>query len=260
MAQFLFHLILHLIFSNIDNIKGVEAVKLALQNRPSQKPSTECKIEGLKICLYSNNSKFDQYHLLQTNGTATGASNSCPYLDLDIHRLIKLIINEIVLVDFFNGRYRDDCFIIWNGSKERLNSFHQFLNSLDKDLKFTMEIGKGSLSFLDLKISIGDYKLATIVYSKPTDSHLYLQSNSSHNPKTVDGIQKGVALRIRRICSSEQDYLEKLKKYIAYLVARGHSPKKVKRTFENVGKMRRTEARVKQRKTFNKNTIIFPAE
>ena len=30
---------------------------------------------------------------------------------------------------------------------------------------------------------------------------------------------------------------------MAYLVVRGQSPKKVKRTFENVGKMTRTEAR-----------------
>ena len=62
-----------------------------------------------------------------------------------------------------------------------------------------MEIAKGSLCFLDLKISIVDYKLATNVYSKPTDSHLYLQSNSCHNPKAIDGIQKGIALKIRRI-------------------------------------------------------------
>ena len=38
-----------------------------------------------------------------------------------------------------------------------------------------MEIAKGSLCFLDLKISVVDYKLATTVYSKPKDSHLYLQ-------------------------------------------------------------------------------------
>ena len=47
---------------------------------------------------------------------------------------------------------------------------------------------------------------------------------------------------------------------MAYLVARGHSPKKVKRTFENVGKMTRAEARVKKQRVINKNTIIFPAE
>ena len=99
-------------------------------------------------------------------------------------------MNElIILVNyFFYGRYRDDCFVIWNGSKERLNNFHKFLNSLDEDLKFTMEIAKGSLCFLDLKISIVNNKLVTTVYSKPTDSHLYLQSNSCHNPKAIDGI------------------------------------------------------------------------
>ena len=89
-------------FPNIGNIKGIEAVKLALQNRPSQQPSTECIIEGLEICLYNNNPKFDQEHLLQTNETAIGASNYCPYSDLAIHRLDKLINNEqMILVNYF---------------------------------------------------------------------------------------------------------------------------------------------------------------
>ena len=92
-----------------------------------------------------------------------------------------------------------------------------------------------------MKISVVDYELAATVYSETTDSHLYLQSNSCHNPKAIDGTQKNVALRIRRISSSAQDYLEKLKEHMAYVVARRHSPKKVKRTLENVGKITRTE-------------------
>ena len=122
---------------------------------------------------------------------------------------------------FFYGRYRDDCFVIWSGSKERLNRFNQFLNSLDEVLKFTMEIAKGSLGSL-LKISIVDYELATIVYNKTTDSHLYLQSNSCHNPKAIARIQKCLALRITRIWSSEQNYLEKSKEHLAHLAARSH--------------------------------------
>ena len=178
-------------FPNIDNIKGIEAVKLTLQNRPSQKPSTECIIEGLEISLYNKNSKFDQDHLLQRNGTATEVSNFCSFSDLAIHRLDKLINNERINNIgelFFYRRYRDDSFVMWNGSKERVNNFHQFLSFLDDDLKFTMEIAKGSLCFLNLKIPIVDYKLFTTVYSKPTDIHLYLQSNSCHNPKAIDGI------------------------------------------------------------------------
>ena len=92
----------------------------------------------------------------------------------------------------------------------------------------------------------------------PTGSHFYLQSNSCHNPEAIDGIQKGVALQIKRMFLSEQDYLERLKEYMSYLVAEGHSPKKVKRTSENVGKLTRAEARVKKQETVNKNSIIFP--
>ena len=122
---------------NIGNIKGIEAVKLALQNRPSHKPSTECTIEGLEICLYNNNSKFDQDHFQPRNGTATRASNSYSYSDLAIYRLDKLIKNERIN-NFgelsFYGRYRDNCFVIWNVSKERLNSCHQLFNFSDKYL------------------------------------------------------------------------------------------------------------------------------
>ena len=84
---------------------------------------------------------------------------------------------------------------------------------------------------------------------------MYLHSNFYHNLKAIDGIPKDVGLRIRRIYISEQDYLEKLKKYMVYLVARGYSPKKVKQTFEHLGKMARNEARVKKQRT-----IIFPDE
>ena len=47
---------------------------------------------------------------------------------------------------------------------------------------------------------------------------------------------------------------------MVHLVARGHSPKKVKRIVKNVGKMIRTKAGVKTKRTVNKNSIIFPAE
>ena len=55
-----------------------------LENREEKKPSTDCIIEGLKICLKNNNSVFAGEHLLQTNGTATGAPNSCSYADIAV--------------------------------------------------------------------------------------------------------------------------------------------------------------------------------
>ena len=57
---------------------------------------------------------------------------------------------------------------------------------VNENLKFTVEIGGKLLRFLDLKITIDDKKLATSVYSKPTNSHLYLDSTSCHPAKSID--------------------------------------------------------------------------
>ena len=119
-----------------------------------------------------------------------------------------------------------------------------------------MEIGKESLCFLDLKMSIVNGRLETTVYSKPTDSHLYLHQQSCHKPSVIKGIRKGVALRLRRICSSDDEYLSKSKEYAQFLVDRGHSSNEVKKVFEDIGKIPRLEARKKvDNNAFNK--IIF---
>ena len=52
----------------------------------------------------------------------------------------------------FFGRYRDYCFSIWVGCEDRLQEFFTFLNTLNNDLKFTMEIGGNELCFLDVKL------------------------------------------------------------------------------------------------------------
>ena len=117
----------------------MDTVRLALKTRDSNKPSTECVLEVLQICLYNNNSIFDKNHLLQTNGTATGAPNSGSYSAIAINRSDWLIeqdqANSFKELSFF-GCCRDDCFVFRNGSKDSLDEFFSFLNILDYDLKW----------------------------------------------------------------------------------------------------------------------------
>ena len=82
-------------FPNIDNMKRIQAVKILIDSRKVEEPSTECIIKWMEICLYINNSKFDQDHLLQTNGTETGAPNPYSCCDFAIYRLDKLIKNNL---------------------------------------------------------------------------------------------------------------------------------------------------------------------
>ena len=51
-------------------------------------------------------------------------------------------------------RFRDDTFVLWRGTVERLNTFFTALNSFDQNLRFTMDIGGKSFNFLDLSITI----------------------------------------------------------------------------------------------------------
>ena len=46
---------------------------------------------------------------------------------------------------------------------------------------------------LYLRITINDKKLVIWVYSKPANSHLYLDGPSCHPTKIVNGISTGVA-------------------------------------------------------------------
>ena len=80
-------------------------------------------------------------------GTATGAPNSCSYTDLAVAPIDESIFAANYDQLLYYGRYRDDCLVIWCGSKEELNDFFVFLNSLSEDLKFTMEIGNDTLCF-----------------------------------------------------------------------------------------------------------------
>ena len=250
-------------FPSIDNEMGINAVRKSLQKRNTKYPSTECLIEALSICLTHNNSTFDGKHLLQTNGTAMGAANSCSYSDLAIEPIDSAVTNAMSnnfkeLLYF--GRYRDDCFSLWLGDRLRLNDFLQFINSIAPGIVFTMEIGGRQICFLDLKIEIVDNQLTTTVYCKPTNSLMYLHGNSCHPKPSKDGISLGVATRLRRICSTNEEFDVKATEYQAYLAARDHDTKAVKRNFQTVKNKTRAESRLKCVRNNDTPVTIFCSE
>ena len=58
-------------------------------------------------------------------------------------------------------RYIDDIFFIWNHSEDELNKFLENLNKFKSNLKFTYEISKDNINFLDLNVSIRESYLVT---------------------------------------------------------------------------------------------------
>ena len=110
-------------YPSIDNDRGIAAVRDALEARANKSPSTDCIIEGLEICLKCNNSKFGSQNLLQLNGTATGAPNSCSYADLAVFEQFRAIFLAnvrttlpISIVNWWVGFYIGERRIAFNES------------------------------------------------------------------------------------------------------------------------------------------------
>ena len=131
---------------------------------------------------------------------------------------------------------------------KRLCQFRDFLNSLDPNVKFKMTVGENDeLTFLDLRIiRLKNNKLFPAVCSKPPSSQMYLHADSIHTKSTFTDIQKGISLRLRRICSTDQEFNERSKEYKAYLVARGQNPASVLKEFDRTANLIRTQTRVKR--------------
>ena len=97
------------------------------------------------------------------------------------------------------------------------------------------------------------------MYSKPTDAHLYFNAGSFHPKSQIFGIAKGVALRLRRICSSDEDFKQKSKEYFKYLTDCGRNKEHVLKVFHEVGGMTRHEAR-KSKRSKEGTTCVFVSQ
>ena len=142
----------------------------------------------------------------------------------------------------------------------KADEFSDFINNPSSDLVSLKQSAQKEITFLDVHIYLENYKIETTVYSKPTDSHLFLHGKSCHKKSSITGIQKGVALRLRRICSTNKEYENKSKQYKAFLINRGHDSGKVVKNFTKVDSLSRAEARQKSTKTFSTDCVIFPTE
>ena len=137
------------IFSSIDNISGLKAVKSILDARQDQFPPTACIIEALKLCLECYNSIFNNKRFLQSDGTAQGPHMSCSYSDIAIQYFdVKAL--EYTPATICWKRFRGDIFVVWPHSIDELDMFFDYMNKVDpyEKTQFTMEVDTDTLEFL----------------------------------------------------------------------------------------------------------------
>ena len=157
---------------------------------------------------------------------------SCSYGDIAIEQFDKKALEYNPAVIGWN-RFWDDTFLEWSHSAEDLNLFFNYMNKIDrtKKIQFTMEVGKDVLEFLDLKPKLDkEHKgISVDIFAKATNSFTYVLPSTCFPKNSIENVPKGVALRLRRICDSDEKFEGLSIQYQKYLVARDYKPSKVKK-------------------------------
>ena len=97
--------------------------------------------------------------------------------------------------------------MIWTHTEDELHTFITYLNNFHPTIKFTSSHLATSTSFLNVKVSLDQFgKVETDLYTESTDKHQCLLQSSCHPLNTKRAIPFSLALRLRRICSSDESF------------------------------------------------------
>ena len=81
------------------------------------------------------------------------------------------------------------------------------------------------------------------MFAKETGSFTYVLPSTCFPKNNIENIPKDVALRLRRICDSDEKFEKHSAEYQNYLIARDYKPDKVKKQFTAIKKLTTEEAR-----------------
>ena len=158
-------------------------------------------------------------------------------------------------------RFGDDIFAVWNHSLPELHKFFEFINSIDTSgkINFTMYVANNNsiLEFLDLRLHINENnKIGVDVYAKPTKRFTYVLSSTCDPKKSIDKVPKGIALRLRRICNSDEKFDIRSSEHQNYLIARDYNLTLIKKQFHSVRNITISNARQVKPKSHRLNVDL----
>ena len=166
--------------------------------------------------------EFNSRVYRQKLGTVIGTKFAPAYAYLFMSSLEEHMLDGFEFRPMVWYRYIDDAFFIWTHGYEQLAKSVEYINSYHPTIKFTTRSSDIIVSFLDVLVTRKEGVLETDLYCKPIDIHQYWQKTSCHPGHVKRAIPYSQALRIRRICSDEEKFKNKLEDLVGWLVQRGY--------------------------------------
>ena len=232
------------LFPNIPHEGGLQALENALNKRGDQPISTRSLMELAELALKNNYFEHDSRIFKQEQGTAIGAKFAPPYAIVYMGEFEENAVNGFPLKPRIWWRYIDDIFMIWEHGEDSLKKFIHHLNNIHPNIKFETppKYSKVSVDFLDVTVTrVGDC-LKTDLFTKSTDTHQFLEFSSCHPWHCKKSIPYSQALRLRRICSEEGDFVKRVLELKQWFYDRGYDKKLVDDQILEASKVNRDQA------------------
>ena len=258
------------LYTNIPHDLGISAITFWLENKRNivqDRFSKDFILETVKIILERNVFYFDGKFYRQKRGTAMGTKMAPTYATLVLGYLEHILYEQLLnsygqeFASYVRQnwkRFLDDCFIIWN-SDIPVEIFHTELNSLNDQIRFTINRSKIEMPFLDVLIRIStNNNIITDIFSKDTDTHMYLNFRSSHPKHIKINIPFNLASRIITITNTEELRDTRLRELRLYLKNQQYPEEIVEHGIQKAlekGPIH-TELREQVHVTSNQNNII----
>ena len=176
-------------------------------------------------------------------GTKMGPSYACLFMG---HLEQEILASYTGPAPELYRRFIDDGLGATALSEPDLLAYIHFIQSFHPAIDFTYTISPKSVTFLDISVSIeNNHQFSSSIHYKPTDSHSYLYYSSSHTPSTRNSIPYSQFLRLRRLCSDDDDFTRQCLRMAAFFVDRAYPQSVIDDALVRVKRTSRTEALTK---------------
>ena len=230
------------LYPSIPRSDGIEACRLALNSRRDPSIPTEEVLEMIELVLDNNNFNLtpdSQY--IQTDGTAIGSRLGRNYACTFMGQWEECLLKETSPKPLVYFRFIDDIFGIWLHGADELRMFHDRANKIHSKIQVDLRMSPMEIEFLDVIVKLEKGVLTTDLFEKPTDSKSYLHFHSDHPIHTKKAVPFGLGQRMRRICSSDDDYRRHRDNLKARLIERKYPASFVERELKKADRVNRDQ-------------------
>ena len=227
----------------IPNDCGLQSLAYFLDKRDIKKPSTSTLTRLAELVLTLNSFSFSNEYYRQLGGVAMGSRMGPNYACLFVGYVEQQIREQYTgFIPQLHKRYIDDIVGAASCRRDELEDFIDFVSNFHPALQFTSTITETELPFLDINLRISEDRIQTSVFYKETDTHNYLHFSSFHPDHCKRAIPYSQFLRLRRLCSDDDDFQNKSREMMTFFTQRGYPLTSLEQDLRRVTSIGRPDA------------------